>query len=280
MVRTVRILSILFLLCVGLASPTLRGEDMASQTDPLAGTGGLFAGYRLMLKDSAPVVCFLNAQNPDEIREMMKKPDGLKKIIQLKERIEELSGLPCRLVNYAQISRKDFANPNIKAIVMTAWKKLTDPKQAEELNALIRETQVPFIAFCGGCSVTYQAFGGKGAPMRRLRPGEPDPYPAYMPGIFKEWGWGTVRVVKRDPLFDGLKDEFIVAQRHYAENTVLPPVFDVLAGSDECKVQVIKHKERPLYGTQFHPEMYDDEHPDGKTLIRNFFRIAGIKTAR
>ncbi len=32
----------------------------------------------------------------------------------------------------------------------------------------------------------------------------------------------------------------------------------------------------PLFGTQFHPEQYDDAHPAGRRLLENFFRLAGI----
>lgn len=40
---------------------------------------------------------------------------------------------------------------------------------------------------------------------------------------------------------------------------------------------MIAHAERPLFGTQFHPEAYDESHSDGRVLLENFFRIAGIK---
>ncbi|MCX7887951.1 MAG: hypothetical protein N3B01_11955, partial [Verrucomicrobiae bacterium] len=49
-----------------------------------------------------------------------------------------------------------------------------------------------------------QAFGGTIGYMRKLRPGEKDPRPSYHPGQFKEWGFYPVRIIKPDPLFDGL----------------------------------------------------------------------------
>ena len=61
---------------------------------------------------------------------------------------------------------------------------------------------------------------------------------------------------------------------HAFEAKQLPDFFDVLASTDECKVQVIKHKHKLHYGTQFHPEDYDVQHLDGKTLWRNFFKLA------
>jgi GMP synthase-like glutamine amidotransferase len=50
----------------------------------------------------------------------------------------------------------------------------------------------------------------------------------------------------------------------------------LLASGDECGIQAMKHGRRIIYGTQFHPENYDDRHLDGKIILQNFFRIAGI----
>ena len=32
-------------------------------------------------------------------------------------------------------------------------------------------------------------------------------------------------------------------------------------------------------GTQFHPEHFDAEHPDGEKIIANFFTVAGLRAA-
>ena len=38
----------------------------------------------------------------------------------------------------------------------------------------------------------------------------------------------------------------------YAEG--FDEIFDIYASSEHCKIQAIKHKNRPIYGVQFHPE--------------------------
>jgi len=266
---------------------------------PLDGTGDLFSGWAQFTTNSPATVVLINTQNAGELREQVKQaggsdkilrrtigpddstmPHGLKKVLQLRDRIEELSGLPCLLVNYMQITRRDLEKPNIRAIVFTAWKPREDKFREQELAELIKLTTKPFIAFCGGHHFIYLTYNGKGGVMRKLKPGEKDANPKYYPGYYKEWDFTPVRVVKRDPLFDGLPDEIMVPQRHYAECKQLPAEFELLASSEECKVQVIRHRDRPLYGTQFHPEMYDDEHPHGKILLKNFFHIAGIGNAK
>ncbi|MBM3891710.1 MAG: hypothetical protein FJ388_21560, partial [Verrucomicrobia bacterium] len=274
----------------------LAASAVSAAEASLDGMGDLFSGWAQFTTNSPPSVVLINTQNADELREQVKQagggnvlrrplqsqdnadglPHGLRKVLQLRNRIEDLSGLPCVLVSYMQITRRDLEKPNIKAIVMTAWKPRDDKVHERELQELIKLTTKPFIAFCGGHHMIYLTYGGKSGIMRKLNPGEKDPNPKYYPGYFKEWDFGTVRVVKRDPIFNGLPDEIIVPQRHYAECKELPAEFDLLASSDECKVQVIRHRNRPVYGTQFHPEIYDDKHPHGKILLQNFFRIAGI----
>ena len=49
-----------------------------------------------------------------------------------------------------------------------------------------------------------------------------------------------------------------------------------LAASEACAIQAMRHSARPLYGVQFHPERYSAAHPDGRTIVANFLRLAGL----
>jgi hypothetical protein len=42
----------------------------------------------------------------------------------------------------------------------------------------------------------------------------------------------------------------------------------------------MRHHDRPIYGTQFHPEAKWDESPAGPTIMRNFMRICGLVPPR
>jgi GMP synthase-like glutamine amidotransferase len=53
-----------------------------------------------------------------------------------------------------------------------------------------------------------------------------------------------------------------------------------LADSEACRIQAIRHASRPLYGVQFHPERYSQRHPDGRTIMANFFGLAGGASRR
>jgi GMP synthase-like glutamine amidotransferase len=62
---------------------------------------------------------------------------------------------------------------------------------------------------------------------------------------------------------EGLSSKFRVKQMHN-DSITLPEDFELLATSKTCKVQLMKHKQLPLYTSQFHPEFYNTQ------LIRNF----------
>jgi GMP synthase-like glutamine amidotransferase len=165
-----------------------------------------------------------------------------------------------------------------------------------EIFGVIRRAEWPILGFCGGHHLIAMAHGANVAPMRRLRPGEPDITDLSGPGYLKEWGFVPVEVVEADPVFDGLGTSPVFLQVHYCEIKDLPPGFKILASSDECRIQMIKQLDRPVYGTQFHaeaytewahdwrsplvrlvyPDGYPEALPDGRDLLANFFRIAGV----
>ena len=89
----------------------------------------------------------------------------------------------------------------------------------------------------------------------------------------------TITASRRD-LFAGLDETVVVEQRHFWELKAAPAGFVRLAASDACPVQAIRHEGRLLYGVQFHPERYSDRHPDGRIILSNFFRLAGLAVPR
>ncbi len=115
--------------------------------------------------------------------------------------------------------------------------------------------------------------GSRIEPMRDLRPEEDDPLPEASDGRLMEYGLCHVDV-EPDPLFDGLPARLDVAQFHNLMLSTLGADLVNLGQSDECPVQALRHRRRPLYGVQFHPEYATDEYPHGRKVLENFFRIA------
>lgn len=249
----------------------------ASAADELAGLENIYDSASILREGTTPLVVFIDTQHPEVIREELGKPTGHPaKIRALQEKFAALAGERCALLHHAQIRRGDFGEPHIKALLIGPRKRGIGKDHDEELFALIRETRIPTIGFSTAHAMIAQAYGGKTGAMRELRPGEADAKPDFHPGKFKIWGHSEVRVLKPDPLFQGIGETTAFYEYHAFEIKELPAEFDALATSEECKFQAIKHGDKILYGTQFRPELYDEKHPEGEIVLRNFFGLAGL----
>lgn len=86
---------------------------------------------------------------------------------------------------------------------------------------------------------------------------------------------GKQSIAKLDlscPIFKGLKDEMLVARYHSlaADPSTMPEELKVVASVDG-EVMAVMHKDKKIYGLQFHPESILT--PDGKILMRNFLSL-------
>jgi len=122
----------------------------------------------------------------------------------------------------------------------------------------IDKLEVPILGICAGHQYMALRLGGKA-----------------VSSATPEFGKTLVSVVDEDDLFQGLPETFIAWESHNDEVSELPPGFKLLANSETCPVQAMKHETRPLYGLQFHPEV---EHTDNGYEI--FQAFLGVCEAR
>jgi GMP synthase (glutamine-hydrolysing) len=118
----------------------------------------------------------------------------------------------------------------------------------------LEKADIPILGICAGHQFLAIFFGGK----------------AGASGI-PEFGKATIIVDEEDDLFIGLPGKFEAWLSHNDEVSEVPPDFIVLAHSENCPVQSMKHAKRPMYGLQFHPEVEHTEH--GYEIFRNFIRV-------
>jgi GMP synthase-like glutamine amidotransferase len=72
---------------------------------------------------------------------------------------------------------------------------------------------------------------------------------------YLEIGWKMVTVHRKNPLLEGISDEFHIFNSHFDEVCNLSDDFEVQASSELCGVQVFQVKNKPVWGIQFHPEI-------------------------
>lgn len=77
-----------------------------------------------------------------------------------------------------------------------------------------------------------------------------------------------------DPIFEGLgSNEIYLTRRHHFHVSDLPQDFICLAESELTPNEIIRHKDKPIYGFQAHPEVSGK---DGITMVSNFLKMCNL----
>lgn len=87
-------------------------------------------------------------------------------------------------------------------------------------------------------------------------------------GASAEYGLGEIEIDEEDALFVGVPKRLRAWVSHYDEVKELPKGFIGLAHSATCPIEAMRHKGRPVFSVQFHPEVWHTEH--GEAILKNF----------
>ncbi len=157
-------------------------------------------------------------------------------------------------------------------IILSGQSHPWDRYSSEELAGtfyVIREAQQPILGVCGGLQQIALAFGAPVDLIERLEPGE-----GYQ-GAFRERGFCEVRLTDKaqNGIFSDLPASLTVWESHCDEVKELPADFIQTATNDVSPIQAMQHTSLPLFGIQFHPELFDEEHPHGRMILENFLKL-------
>lgn len=135
----------------------------------------------------------------------------------------------------------------------SAW----DEKEIGNCRKIL-DLGIPTLGICLGHQIIALHFGGK-----------------VRTSGSAEYGNTEIFVDKEDKIFKGMKRKFVAWASHKDEVYEIPQNFEILAHSEMCKYEAMKHKSMYIYGVQFHPEVIHTE--EGYKIFENFVKVCKEK---
>ncbi|MGQ9507359.1 MAG: glutamine-hydrolyzing GMP synthase [Candidatus Bathycorpusculaceae bacterium] len=148
---------------------------------------------------------------------------------------------------------------DVKGLIFSGGPVSVYEPNAPKPNLQILNLELPVLGLCYGHQLIAQMVGGEVAPATQ-----------------KEYGITYVTVDKPLGVLKGLNSKERVWMSHGDTVFAIPTDFEVLAHTDNCPVAAFKHKEKPIYGLQWHPEVVHTK--NGMQMLRNFlFEVCGCE---
>jgi len=116
------------------------------------------------------------------------------------------------------------------------------------------KSKAPLLGICMGHQLIAHVLGGQVAR-----------------GKTAEYGVMEIEVDEENGLFRGVPKRFKAWVSHFDEVKRLPMHFKPLAHSAICGAEAMAHESKPIFGVQFHPEVWHTEH--GETIFGNFLEL-------
>jgi len=172
----------------------------------------------------------------------------------LVQQIERLAGERLRVIRNDEFDPAELLAEQPEAIVISPGPGT--PARAGRCIDLIRaNTTIPLLGVCLGHQAIAEAFGAK-----------------VVRGALPVHGKISEVQHRGANLFAGCPTPMHTARYHslvVARDTV-PDFLQIDAQTDDGAIMALSHRERPIYGIQFHPESYGTS--GGDQLIVNFLR--------
>ena len=130
---------------------------------------------------------------------------------------------------------------------------------APRCDPAIFDLGIPVLGICYGMQLACDVLGGR-----------VESSPA------REYGRASIRVVHDNGLFAGVPPEMQVWMSHGDQVSHVSADFLPLAETHTCPIAAVRHRSRPVYGLQFHPEVTHT--PLGSAILKNF--LTGVCACR
>ena len=164
---------------------------------------------------------------------------------------------------FARIVRHDVTAERVRelnplAIILSGGPASVYDEGAPRCDPRLFDLGVPVLGICYGMQLACLALGG-----------------AVVPSADREFGRAECRVTATDePLFHDVPESTVVWMSHGDQVKDPGGAFVPLAATSTCPVAAVRHRDRPVYGLQFHPEV--GHTPYGTMILGNFLdRVCG-----
>ena len=157
---------------------------------------------------------------------------------------------------YSELVRPDISVEQLRklnpvGIILSGGPSSVYEPNAPRCDPKIFDLGVPVLGICYGMQLGAHVLGGQVHPAKA-----------------REYGRARLHVSSDDPLVQGLPEDTTVWMSHGDQIHELPPEFVALATTPTCPYAAAKHRTRPFYGVQFHPEVTHT--PRGARIFENF----------
>ena len=157
---------------------------------------------------------------------------------------------------FCQLVRHDLTAARVKelqpkGIILSGGPASVYGEKSPQVDPEIFDLGIPVLGICYGMQLACQSQGGK-----------------VTPGDHREFGRTELTIKDAGDLFANIPASLTAWMSHGDQVEDLAEDFVPLATTSTCPFAGMRHKTKPIWGIQFHPEVTHTEH--GGTLLANF----------
>ncbi len=160
-----------------------------------------------------------------------------------------------------EASVDELRKHNVVGIILSGGPSSVYDADAPRCKPELMDMDVPVLGICYGMQLACELLGGDVSASKS-----------------REYGRVQLEVTDRKGLLEHLPEQTTAWMSHGDVVTAVSGEFLPLAKTASCPIAAIRHKSRPIFGVQFHPEVTHT--PEGGQIIRNFlYEICGCTGA-
>ncbi|HEY3227481.1 MAG TPA: glutamine-hydrolyzing GMP synthase [Planctomycetota bacterium] len=166
------------------------------------------------------------------------------------------AGVFCEIL-MPEVRAADLRRRNLRGLILSGGPASVYAPGAPRCDPKLFDLGVPVLGICYGMQLFCLALGSRVKAARD-----------------REFGRTDLRITDGSPLFKGVPRRTSVWMSHGDRVETPSREFQVLAATRNCANAAVRHRSRPLFGVQFHPEVVHTPH--GGRILRNFlFDVCG-----